>query len=105
MITAPPSPLVIARRQGKCGTYGIEREERKMAERLNIFQTEPKATHAVLAMESYAKNSGLDRGLYGLSKVRASQLNGRAVWLDRHRPHAPEAGEDPRRADHLSAHR
>src|SRR5690625_6112464 len=84
MITAPPSPLVIARRPGKCGTYGIESEERKMAERLNIFQTDPKATHAVLAMENYAKNSGLDRGLYELIKIRASQLNGCAFCLDMH---------------------
>ncbi len=76
-----------------------------MAERLNIFQTDPKATHAVLAMESYAKNSGLDRGLYELIKIRASQLNGCAFCLDMHLRDARQAGEDQRRLDILSAWR
>jgi len=85
--------------------YVIETEERKMAERLNIFQTDPKATHAVLAMESYAKNSGLESSLYELIKIRASQLNGCAFCLDMHLRDAREAGEDQRRLDILSAWR
>lgn len=76
-----------------------------MAERLNIFQTDPKATHAVLAMESYAKNSGLESSLYELIKIRASQLNGCAFCLDMHLRDAREAGEDQRRLDILSAWR
>lgn len=85
--------------------YVIESEERKMAERLNIFQTDPKATHAVLAMESYAKNSGLESSLYELIKIRASQLNGCAFCLDMHLRDARKAGEDQRRLDILSAWR
>jgi len=76
-----------------------------MAERLNIFQTDPKATHAVLAMESYAKNSGLESSLYELIKIRASQLNGCAFCLDMHLRDARKAGEDQRRLDILSAWR
>jgi len=76
-----------------------------MAERLNIFQTDPNAAHAVLAMENYAKNSGLEPGLYELIKIRASQLNGCAFCLDMHLRDARQAGEEQRRLDILSAWR
>lgn len=76
-----------------------------MAERLNIFQTDPTATHAVLAMENYAKNSGLESDLYELIKIRASQLNGCAFCLDMHLRDARNAGEDQRRLDILAAWR
>ena len=76
-----------------------------MAERLNIFQTDPNVAHAVLAMENYAKNSGLEPGLYELIKIRASQLNGCAFCLDMHLRDARQAGEEQRRLDILSAWR
>lgn len=76
-----------------------------MAERLNIFELDPQATHAVLAMENYAKNSGLETSLYELIKIRASQLNGCAFCLDMHLRDARNEGEDQRRLDILSAWR
>ena len=76
-----------------------------MAERLNIFELDPDATHAVLGLENYAANSGLERGLYELIKIRASQVNGCAYCLDMHLRDARADGEDQRRLDILSAWR
>lgn len=72
-------------------------------ERLNIFTTDPEATKAVLAIESYLKQSGLSPILYELIKIRASQMNECAYCLDMHLHDAREMGEDQRRLDILAA--
>ncbi len=74
-------------------------------QRLDIHRVDPKAYQAVLAMETYVRNSGLDKRLYELVKIRASQLNGCAFCLDMHNRDARKAGEDQRRLDVLSAWR
>jgi AhpD family alkylhydroperoxidase len=66
---------------------------------------DPKAQQAVLAMEGYVRESGLDSRLYELVKIRASQLNGCAYCLDMHNRDARRDGEDQRRLDVLSAWR
>jgi AhpD family alkylhydroperoxidase len=76
-----------------------------MAERLDIHAIDPKAHQAVFAMERYVRESGLDRRLYELVKLRDSQLNGCAFCLDMHNRDARKAGEDQRRLDVLSAWR
>ena len=76
-----------------------------MAERLNIHQVDPAATQAVIGLEEYAKNSGLETSLYELIKIRASQLNNCAYCLDMHLHDARAEGEDQRRLDILSAWR
>jgi AhpD family alkylhydroperoxidase len=73
--------------------------------RLDIHVLDPKAHQAVLAMERYVRESGLDPRLYKLVKIRASQLNGCAYCLDMHNRDARKAGEDQRRLDVLSAWR
>jgi AhpD family alkylhydroperoxidase len=73
--------------------------------RLDIHVLDPKAHQAVLAMERYVRESGLDPRLYELVKIRASQLNGCAYCLDMHNRDARKAGEDQRRLDVLSAWR
>ncbi len=75
------------------------------AQRLDIHAVDPSAYEAVLAMEKYVGASSLDRGLYELVKIRASQLNGCAYCLDMHNRDARKAGEDQRRLDVLSAWR
>ncbi len=74
-------------------------------QRLDIHSVDPKAHQAVLAMESYVRESRLDRRLYELVKIRASQLNGCAFCLDMHSRDARNGGEDQRRLDVLSAWR
>jgi AhpD family alkylhydroperoxidase len=74
-------------------------------QRLDVGRVDPKAYQAVLAMEAYIANSGLDPQLYELIKIRASQLNGCAFCLDMHTHDARNGGEDQRRLDVLSAWR
>ena len=76
-----------------------------MTERLAIHDIDPAAYEAVLAMERYVRGSGLDKPLYELIKIRASQLNGCAYCLDMHHHDARAGGEDQRRLDVLSAWR
>ncbi|BBY54631.1 carboxymuconolactone decarboxylase family protein [Mycobacterium koreense] len=74
-------------------------------QRLDIHGTHPDATRAVLAMESFVRQSGLDPRLGELVKIRASQINGCAFCLDMHHRDARAHGEDQRRLDVVSAWR
>lgn len=74
-----------------------------MTQRLSIHDVDAAAYQAVLGMERYVRSSGLDKPLYELIKIRASQLNGCAYCLDMHHHDARAGGEDQRRLDVLSA--
>lgn len=74
-------------------------------ERLSVYDVDPDACRAVLAMEEYVRGSGLEKPLYELVKIRASQLNSCAFCLDMHHRDARAGGEDQRRLDVLSAWR
>ena len=74
-------------------------------QRLSVHDVDPKAYEAVLGLERYVRTSGLDKALYELIKIRASQLNGCAFCLDMHHRDARAGGEDQRRLDVLSAWR
>jgi len=74
-------------------------------QRLSVHDVDPKAYEAVLTLERYVRTSGLDKALYELVKIRASQLNGCAYCLDMHHRDARAGGEDQRRLDVLSAWR
>jgi AhpD family alkylhydroperoxidase len=74
-------------------------------QRLSVHDVDPGAYQAVLAMEKYVRGSGLEKPLYELVKIRASQLNGCAFCLDMHNRDARTGGEDQRRLDVLSAWR
>jgi AhpD family alkylhydroperoxidase len=74
-------------------------------QRIAVRGVDRAAHDAVLAMERYVRSSGLDRSLYELVKIRASQLNNCAYCLDMHSRDARAAGEDQRRLDVLSAWR
>lgn len=76
-----------------------------MPQRIDIHQVDAKAQQAVLAMERYMRESGIDPRLYELVKIHASQLNGCAFCLDMHMRDARKGGEDQRRLDVLSAWR
>src|SRR5690554_3978034 len=76
-----------------------------MKERLNYAKVEPEALKAMLKLEEYVDKSGLDRTLYKLVKVRASQINKCAYCLDMHTKDARKAGESEQRLYALSAWR
>lgn len=60
---------------------------------------------AMINMERYVRESGLERSLLELIKVRASQINGCAYCIDMHWKDARAAGETEQRLYSLSAWR
>ena len=76
-----------------------------MTQRLDMSAAVPEFYKAMVGLEMAAQGSGIDKGLYELIKIRASQLNGCAFCLDMHLTDARKNGEDQRRLDILSAWR
>ena len=76
-----------------------------MEPRLKYGQVAPAAIHAMSALESYVRESGLERSLLELVKIRASQINGCAYCLDMHTKDARANGETEQRIYTLSAWR
>ncbi len=65
----------------------------------------PGAIQAMLGLESYVKDSGLEHSLLELVKTRVSQINGCAYCIDMHTKDARAAGESEQRLYGLSAWR
>ncbi|MCK9291312.1 MAG: carboxymuconolactone decarboxylase family protein [Bacteroidales bacterium] len=76
-----------------------------MNARLNYAGVSPEALRAMLHLEKYMAGSGLERPLYELIKIRASQINGCAYCLDMHTKDARHAGETEQRIYALNAWR
>ncbi|WP_345950792.1 carboxymuconolactone decarboxylase family protein [Mucilaginibacter sp. PAMB04274] len=76
-----------------------------MESRININEVEPDAYKAMFALEGYIQKSGLDKKLYELIKIRASQINGCAFCLDMHTRDARKLGESEQRIYVLNAWR
>ncbi len=76
-----------------------------MKTRLNYSEVSPDGLKAMLELEKYVHNSGLERPLYELVKTRSSQINGCAYCLDMHTKDARKAGETEQRLYALSAWR
>ncbi|MDV3310023.1 MAG: carboxymuconolactone decarboxylase family protein [Cyclobacteriaceae bacterium] len=76
-----------------------------MKERLNYKDVSPNAIKAMRGVEKYVRESGLERSLYELVKIRASQINGCAYCIDMHTKDARIAGETEQRIYALSAWR
>jgi AhpD family alkylhydroperoxidase len=74
-----------------------------MKTRLNYKTTAPEGYQAMLGLEHYARNSGLEHALLELVKTRASQINGCAFCLDMHTKDARAAGETEQRLYALAA--
>lgn len=73
--------------------------------RLDYNKTDPKAIKGLLELEKYVAGSGLEKSLYELVKLRASQINGCAFCIDMHSKDARRAGETEQRLYALSAWR
>lgn len=65
--------------------------------RLNFFAFGPDAMRAMGALDTRVANSGLDKGLVELVRLRVSQINGCAFCVDKHASDAIKSGEDSRR--------
>jgi len=74
-----------------------------MKTRVNIYATDPTAYKALLGLENYLTNSGIDRKYVHLIKLRASQLNGCAFCIDMHTKEARKDGETEQRLYLVSA--
>ena len=68
-----------------------------MTARLNYATAAPDATRAMLALERYVRECGLEMPLIELVKLRASYLNGCAYCVDMHTKDARLAGETEQR--------
>jgi len=76
-----------------------------MEPRINITTVNPGALKAMLGLESYLRQSGLDTKLLDLVKLRVSQINGCAYCLDMHWKDLRAAGETEQRLYGLNAWR
>jgi AhpD family alkylhydroperoxidase len=76
-----------------------------MEPRISYGKVAPGATGAMGALEAYVRESGLEKSLLELVKIRASQINGCAYCLDMHTKDARAAGETEQRIYTLSAWR
>lgn len=76
-----------------------------MESRLDYQRIAPGAVQAMLALEAYVRQSGLERSLIHLIKIRSSQINGCAFCLDMHTREARADGESEGRLYLLDAWR
>jgi len=76
-----------------------------MKERLNGYKASPDAYQAILSLQAYVNECGLDHSLMELVKIRASQINGCAYCLHMHTRDARKAGESEERLHLLAAWR
>lgn len=74
-----------------------------MTARIELGKAEPAAYQAMLGLERYLLNCGLDHNLLHLIKTRASQINKCAFCIDMHTKDARKAGETEQRLYALSA--
>jgi AhpD family alkylhydroperoxidase len=74
-----------------------------MKARLDFTHVSPKAVGAMFGLQAYVNNSGLERPLLELVKMRASQINGCAFCLDMHSRDARRLGETEQRLYLLNA--
>jgi AhpD family alkylhydroperoxidase len=63
-----------------------------MHQRIDVMKVAPDAYKAVIGLETYVQNSGLEKRLIHLVKIRASQINGCAFCIDMHTKEARRDG-------------
>ena len=76
-----------------------------MQQRLDAMKVSPAAFKAMAGLQAYVDQSGLERSLLELVKIRASQINGCAYCLVMHTADARKHGENDERMHLLNAWR
>jgi AhpD family alkylhydroperoxidase len=74
-----------------------------MTARLNPFAAAPELAQAFLTFSTQVGESGLEKPLLELVKIRASQINGCANCLNMHTYEARQAGETEQRINLIAA--
>jgi AhpD family alkylhydroperoxidase len=74
-------------------------------ERIDTYAAAPAAMKAVIGVETYLQNCGLEHSLIHLVKMRASQINGCVFCLNMHSKDARRGGETEQRLYLLDAWR
>ncbi len=74
-----------------------------MEPRIDLTNVSPAAMHAMLGLEKYLAQSGLEPELMNLVKLRASQINGCAYCIDMHWKDLRGAGQTEQRLYGLDA--
>jgi AhpD family alkylhydroperoxidase len=74
-----------------------------MQQRLDAMKVSPGAYKALAGLQAYVDQSGLERSLLELVKIRASQINGCAYCLVMHTNEARARGESDERMHLLNA--
>lgn len=74
-----------------------------MEERIHYTKVSPGVYHAMLGLEKYLHDCGLEEKLLHLVKLRASQINGCAFCLDMHWKDLRAIGESEQRLYSLDA--
>src|SRR5438477_1961508 len=82
---------------------GNSTTEETMEERIHYAKVAPGAYHAMLGLEHYLHDCGLEEPLLHLIKLRASQINGCAYCLDMHWKDLKAIGEQDQRLYELDA--
>ena len=72
-----------------------------MSERLDYEATSPDGLKALLTLNSFVKNLGMEPKLKALVEIRISQINGCAFCVDQHSMEARSVGESQQRLDSL----
>src|SRR5215472_14470370 len=73
--------------------------------RFNYAKLSPGGYHAILGLEKYLAQCGLEEGLLHLIKLRVSQINGCAYCIDMHWKDLRSIGENEQRLYSLDAWR
>jgi AhpD family alkylhydroperoxidase len=68
-----------------------------MSVRIDYPKVDPAAVRAMLGLEQYVRDSGIEQELLDLVKLRASYINGCAFCADMHTKDARAAGETEQR--------
>jgi AhpD family alkylhydroperoxidase len=76
-----------------------------MEPRINYGKVAPGVRKAMMGLETYANNCGLERSLLDLVRLRASQINGCAYCIDMHAKDLRAEGESEQRIYLLDAWR
>ena len=72
-------------------------------QRFDLMKAAPGAYQAMLGLEKYLHESGLEESLLHLIKLRASQMNGCAYCIDMHWKDAKAVGQPDQKLYELSA--
>lgn len=80
-------------------------EEEAPAQRLDYNAAAPGGVHAILGLQKYVNECGLDAKIAELIKLRCSQINGCAFCVDMHARDARKVGETNQRVDAVAVWR